>query len=350
MHTTAPVLRPASPVEEDLQKLYNEVWQAFTEEEEGPQIAERDLETIYNDYSDDVPIAVPLTNSELPSQPPPPPLCMFFCNYPPSFSLNYLIVPRTANSYRPLVETKSIPTPSSTASPVRRRLPPTPASPSIAMPEPHPFYPADTPKSNPFTSYTPTTSAFDLVGGTTQDGSPSSHSSGRRLPKEPLYANEKRAWKEGIKMPTSSIDQSKASMLSHSSYSSGGSITSYSTNATSLLSDGYFRSPGASTSTPPVKTSPHSDRVSDARSFYSSNEATYDQNGHDYQIQYNQYNKSPYSQPYVEPILPLPPPPPPKPASIRHLASFDSKNPFDQAVHTHSPTTISPSAYSVHIV
>ena len=82
MHTTAPIHRPSSPVEEDLQRLYNEVWQAFTEEEEGPQIAERDLETIYNDYSDDVPIAVPLTNSELPSQPPPPPPCMFFCNHP----------------------------------------------------------------------------------------------------------------------------------------------------------------------------------------------------------------------------------------------------------------------------
>jgi hypothetical protein len=224
------------------------------------------------------------------------------------------------------------------------------------MPEPHPFYPADTPKSNLYTSYTSTASAFDLVGGITQDGSPSSYNSGRRLPKEPLYANERRAWKEGIKMPTSSIDQSKPSMLSHSSYSSGGSFTSYSTNATSLLSDGHLRSPGASISAPPVKLSPHSDRVSDAPSFYSSNEATYDQNGtslangHDYELQHNQYNKSPYSQPYVEPIPPLPPPPPPKPASLRHLASFDSKNPFDQTAHTRSPTTLSPSACSVHIV
>jgi len=219
------------------------------------------------------------------------------------------------------------------------------------MPEPHPFHPADIPKSNPYGSYTSTASAFDLVGGISQDGSPTSHNSGRRLPKEPLYVNEKRAWKEGIKMPTSSIDQSKPSILSHSSYSSGGSFTSYSTNATSLLSDGHFRSPGASASVPPVKSSSHSDRVPDARSFYSSNEATYDQNGtslangHDYELQYNQYNKSSYFQPYLEPI---PPPPPPKPASIRHLASFDSKNPFEQTVHTHSPITMSPSACSVH--
>lgn len=75
MHTTAAVHRTASPVEEDLQQLYNEVWKAFNEEEV-PEIAERDLETIYNDYSEDLPIVVPLTNSEIPSQPQPP--CVFF--------------------------------------------------------------------------------------------------------------------------------------------------------------------------------------------------------------------------------------------------------------------------------
>lgn len=42
--------RPISPVEEDLQKLYNEVWAVFAEE---TPPSERDLENIYNGYADD---------------------------------------------------------------------------------------------------------------------------------------------------------------------------------------------------------------------------------------------------------------------------------------------------------
>lgn len=41
--------RPASPVDEDLQRLYNEVWAGFAAEE-AAQSNEKDLENIYNVY------------------------------------------------------------------------------------------------------------------------------------------------------------------------------------------------------------------------------------------------------------------------------------------------------------
>lgn len=218
------------------------------------------------------------------------------------------------------------------------------------MPEPHSFHPADTPKSNLYTSYPFTPSAFDLSSGMTQEGSSSSHSNGRRLPKEPVYADEKRALKEVDKMSGISLDhQSKPSMLSQNSYSTGGSFASYSTNATSLASDGYFRFPAFS---PPVKPSPYSNRGSETRPYHSPYDATtYEQdsgyaNGHDFQIQYNQYNRSGHT---LEPIPP-PPPPPPKPPNIKNLSSFDSKNPFDQMAHTQSPITVSPSTCSLNVV
>jgi len=44
--------RPSSPVEGDLQQLYNEVWAAFGDEKPTSS-AERDLENIYNGYADD---------------------------------------------------------------------------------------------------------------------------------------------------------------------------------------------------------------------------------------------------------------------------------------------------------
>lgn len=45
-------LLPTSPVEEDLQKLFDEVLAGFAEEETS-QSPERDLENIYNGYTDD---------------------------------------------------------------------------------------------------------------------------------------------------------------------------------------------------------------------------------------------------------------------------------------------------------
>ena len=42
--------RSTSPVEEELQKLYNEVWAGFAEETPS---SERDIETIYNGYTED---------------------------------------------------------------------------------------------------------------------------------------------------------------------------------------------------------------------------------------------------------------------------------------------------------
>lgn len=48
--SSGPGPRPTSPVEEDLQKLYNEVWAQFAQE---APASERDLENIYNGYADD---------------------------------------------------------------------------------------------------------------------------------------------------------------------------------------------------------------------------------------------------------------------------------------------------------
>lgn len=44
-----PSARPASPVDEDLQTLYNEVWAGFADEPPAAS-SERDLENIYNVY------------------------------------------------------------------------------------------------------------------------------------------------------------------------------------------------------------------------------------------------------------------------------------------------------------
>jgi len=68
--TSLPRPRPLTPLEEDLQRLYNEVWQGFVEEEPA-QSSERDLETIYNGYAGDY--TSPTTSSNtLQPQPPPP--------------------------------------------------------------------------------------------------------------------------------------------------------------------------------------------------------------------------------------------------------------------------------------
>jgi hypothetical protein len=48
--SSRPGPRPISPVEEDLQKLYNEVWAVFAEE---PPSSERDIENIYSGYTED---------------------------------------------------------------------------------------------------------------------------------------------------------------------------------------------------------------------------------------------------------------------------------------------------------
>ena len=45
-------LRPISPVEEELQKLFDEVLAGFADEDT-PQSSERDLENIYNGYTDE---------------------------------------------------------------------------------------------------------------------------------------------------------------------------------------------------------------------------------------------------------------------------------------------------------
>ena len=61
--SSGPVAPPTTPIEEDLQKLYNEVWAAFAEE---TPPSERDLENIYSGYAEETdpspapPVANPL--------------------------------------------------------------------------------------------------------------------------------------------------------------------------------------------------------------------------------------------------------------------------------------------------
>ena len=147
--TSLPRPRPLTPLEEDLQRLYNEVWQGFAEEEPA-QSSERDLETIYNGYAGDY--ASPTTSSNtLQPQPPPPGMLSKFVDV---FLFHGLLVSREPSPYRPPVETDNIPVTPNKPSPTRRRLPPTPGTSSspfatMAMPEPHPFQPPDMPVAKP---------------------------------------------------------------------------------------------------------------------------------------------------------------------------------------------------------
>ena len=67
--SSLPRPRPLTPLEEDLQRLYDEVWQGFSEEEP-TQSLERDLETIYNGYVDDYTSPSTSSNTIQPQQAP----------------------------------------------------------------------------------------------------------------------------------------------------------------------------------------------------------------------------------------------------------------------------------------
>ena len=253
--TSLPRPRPLTPLEEDLQRLYNEVWQGFVEEEPA-QSSERDLETIYNGYAGDY--ASPTTSSNtLQPQPPPPGMLSKFVDV---FLFHGLLVSREPSPYRPPVETNNIPVTPNKPSPTRRRLPPTPGTSSspfatMAMPEPHPFQPPDVPVAKPY----PSTLSFESVRRKTED-SPNSHG-GRRLPPEPGYTNGSNTWSDGNKTSVSSMDyQSQVSIASNTSYTSSNSLGS---NRKNVSGEAHVRPLGAAPPVLPPKPTTYPEDVKD---------------------------------------------------------------------------------------
>ncbi|TFK29596.1 hypothetical protein FA15DRAFT_663742 [Coprinopsis marcescibilis] len=166
-----------SPVDEDLQKLYNEVWAGFSDE---AQVASKEklADKIYNPYPAD---SRPAMNSS--------------SSYGSSSTSSAYSNQHYAGPAQPHLPTSStVATATSPVSPssTRRRLPPTPGSSissisSFRMPEPEPYQdPSLTPRSNPFglDSQGPTYGSNDLLKRAVT-------TNGRRLPQTPpaTYAN-----------------------------------------------------------------------------------------------------------------------------------------------------------------
>ncbi|KAF5318404.1 hypothetical protein D9611_013915 [Ephemerocybe angulata] len=160
--------RSNSPVDEDLQRLYNEVWAGFAEES-AAQSNEKDLENIYNVYGAE-------NSRETPSPGPAPPSNPQYSSY-----------------YTSSVAAKVQPTiPPSPKSP-RRALPPTPASASstrtsFPMPEPEPYQdPNGTPRSNTYGYDTYVSRGqSDLLRQATAT---SATQAGRHLPQKPVHSD-----------------------------------------------------------------------------------------------------------------------------------------------------------------
>ncbi|KAK0188474.1 hypothetical protein F5146DRAFT_1202971 [Armillaria mellea] len=157
--------RSPTPVDQDLQTLYDEVWAGFAMEEPSSAVSsERDLDHIYSVYGADSEFSPsptshgPNTRQELP-------------------------IP----SSRPSRNTPS-PSPISGSGSVRR-LPPTPRSahistPSFSMPEPDVYEPQHRPSLSSSESYSPGNSSSDMLRGPL-GSSKTGSMSGRRLPAPP---------------------------------------------------------------------------------------------------------------------------------------------------------------------
>ncbi|KAK0214966.1 CNH domain-containing protein [Armillaria fumosa] len=157
--------RSSTPVDQDLQTLYDEVWAGFAMEEPSSAVSsERDLDHIYsvygadNEYSPSPTSHGPNTRQELP-------------------------IP----SSRPSRNTPS-PSPISGSGSVRR-LPPTPRSahisaPSFSMPEPDVYEPQHRPSLSSSESYSLGNSSSDMLRGPS-GSSKTGSMSGRRLPAPP---------------------------------------------------------------------------------------------------------------------------------------------------------------------
>ncbi|KAF9466176.1 CNH domain-containing protein [Collybia nuda] len=276
--------RPNSPVDEDLQQLYNEVWASFADE--APAVSsEGDLDNIYNVYSGE-------NNQPSPNQ--------SFSATSPTGSQSYA---HGASSRVPPRYQQEAPSPK-----VPRRLPPTPGGSSATsspttpygMPEPEPYHElgmSQRPGHHSIDSYTPSTGSQDLLRKATAGST-----GGRRLPAAPAHMNGSRLTMTGLPSdPRPPVRVAHTSYESHSSSSTGGSYT------TSISRESSYRPPGALPPTIPGRHDTFSsvsttssmgfDYDPDSRSNYS--------NGH-YSDKYHYQLPTPDSSS----SLGIPPPPP----------------------------------------
>ncbi|KAF8638446.1 hypothetical protein AX17_002203 [Amanita inopinata Kibby_2008] len=170
--------RPTSPVDEDLQKLYNEVWASFTEDST-PSRPSDDLENIYSVYSGESDHRASATS---PSITP----------VSPTSSRSFTSTHPTAKQ-QPGRATGAI-----------RRLPPTPTSPpgvttspvTYSMPEPDPYH-------DPSIPTRPTHYSTDSFGSTTSSTemrkrATAGSATSRRLPQAPIQPFSPFSDKESI--------------------------------------------------------------------------------------------------------------------------------------------------------
>lgn len=264
-----PNARPASPVDEDLQKLYNEVWAGFADEPPAAP-SEKDLENIYNVYGgeNDYPASQPAIT----------------------------VSPQTSTPNGPTISTKAAPRHSSPKLPGVRRLPPTPgsaksSSPTFPMPSPEVYYDQSV-SSRPsvystdsFSSYTSSSASSDLLRKATTGAS------GRYVPN---VAVGDRPPSSGEKPPIPPHPAAyKAAYNQRASPASGPSVPS-----TTSSGDFSARPPGA---LPP---NAYYDRNDFASSYQSPDFDTYDggkYNGTDGYYQQIQHTQSQYQAQYGEP-------------------------------------------------
>ncbi|KAF8956940.1 CNH domain-containing protein [Flammula alnicola] len=258
------------------------------------------------------------------------------------------------------VDTQNVSPVSSTKSPTRRRLPPTPGASSSSatsptasfpMPEPEPYYAPGPSRphlynnSNSYTSFASSSSSngpSDL-GRRMTGGSDHSANSGRILPQAPGYSNGSLSFSDdGERTPVSDYN----SFPSNSSYAA-----SHTTNATSLPGDGYYRPPGASPPALPPKPSAYAALSADTQySYPSSSFNAYDQvnrdisNGYQYRSSHQTLPSRPNQYIAVKAPTPppLPPPPPAHPAGNVNDQYTDYSPQQGNTPYTTSPVTLSP--------
>jgi len=305
-----PSHRPISPVEEDLQKLFDEVLAGFADEE----TPERDLEIIYNGYTDEC----TNDNNHLLQFPLPGlshGLLRSLCK------THDFAAPRTPSPYQPPIDTINIPPTSSIQSPTRRRLPPTPKSlVPTTMPEPEPYSPSNMPPQKLYSSYQP----FPL-----QDGS-SPHSSKRRLPQEPGYFNGSN-FSNKVQTPTQ--DPPTPSSSSYTSHPN----SSYSTISTTVTFDGTTKSPVSVATMPPTSATVYTNEFDPYTKTYRPSYNPYDEEIDEF----NHLQPPPTEDFYSEAPEPTPVPPP-LPPKILYLSRSSSLNPPDDS------TPLPPREYTCH--
>ncbi|KAF8809527.1 hypothetical protein BYT27DRAFT_7187842 [Phlegmacium glaucopus] len=290
-------LRPKSAEDSELQKLYNQVWAAFTEESNASN--DGDMDNFYGGYEND--------NETNPSS--------YVANPQPRSVPHKPGLPASPYPTHPVVDTLARPV-DSPVSPSRRRLPPTPggsissASPinSIMMPEPMPYYlpGAIAPTSyNSLSSFHTSSSSGppSLSHRTTASSTMSENSSRHRT----QYSNEPRSTSDGEKTPISSTE-----------YLSGSNFSNI-----NKTGDDVYRPPGA---LPPNIPSAHSSTSYSSQSQLFnpySNEGLQDTNG--YQYQEPHHNQSHQLASYSSQLFNPPPPPPPLPPPVatQHTAPSD---------------------------